>query len=494
MYSFTTTFLLVTLSVILSSVQARVARPAPVCHRDNQLRALERFPNFANHFCPAFLAKTGKYPRWLDHWNKREVSSACSCYEKTLTTHATSLAISTSGTGFLSSTAPVALSSVFATATASESSFPSITGLGSSGILPSATGSASSGLLLSGTFSKGIFPSGTAAGSTGSLPSSLPSVPNRGVSSLSSTTVSASVLTSAISSASSSLSEGASSVASATEPSGTNSLPAGDNYPPQPPGAGPGKRGLVYNPNTLNGWSTLFKSSEYVTYGSNGGWNRGTQLDESFRYVPTLTVDSSINNDGWNSAVPVLIEGGTKALFSTVNIEGSNLTAAEAATMHQKYMQPYAGTVQLGTPSITNEGEVGLAYLESFVTSCTSCTFNFVDVRFYLDRSTTTVTAFAQQLHDFIENDVYAVQAKHPQLKDLPIFISGWWLNGVSLDEGGELMETLLPYLDNNANILAYQASAGLLKGGLINDLENGLTPAGQAYMNYTADVASFLG
>lgn len=180
---------------------------------------------------------------------------------------------------------------------------------------------------------------------------------------------------------------------------------------------------------------------------------------------------------------------------SSETSSNTNLTASQAATVHQKYLQPYAGTVQLGTPCITNgAGDLTLPYLESFLAACTTCTFNFVDVRFYQDRTAATPVQYAQAVRDFLENDIVAVQAKYPQVKGLPVFVSGWWLNGVTLSEGGDLMELLLPYLDNNHNVLAHQSSAGLLEGGLVNAEATGLTPAGQAYDNYFADVASFQG
>lgn len=93
-------------------------------------------------------------------------------------------------------------------------------------------------------------------------------------------------------------------------------LPSGDLYPPQPPGAGPGKRGLIYNSETKVEWSEFYVGSPYVTYGSNGDVVRGNQIDARFSYVPTLAVDSNLQNSEWNGLVPILIEGGTKALFA----------------------------------------------------------------------------------------------------------------------------------------------------------------------------------
>ena len=97
-------------------------------------------------------------------------------------------------------------------------------------------------------------------------------------------------------------------------------LPSGDTYPPQPPGGGPGKRGLIYNSGSKIQWSDLFvplnDGDSFVSYGSNGDVVRGNSLNARFSYVPTITVNGKLQNSEWNDLVPVLIEGGTKALFA----------------------------------------------------------------------------------------------------------------------------------------------------------------------------------
>ena len=55
-------------------------------------------------------------------------------------------------------------------------------------------------------------------------------------------------------------------------------------------------------------------------------------------------------------------------------------------------------------------------------------------------------------------------------------------------------MEDLLPYLDNKPEVLAHQATVGLYKGGFINADATGLTPAGQKYNDFFADVSSLFG
>ena len=282
MYSFTNPLVLLTLSVVLSGVQGRAVRHrSQVCYEDNELRALERFSIYADVFCPTFLAgKTSHLPQYVKHFNKKKVSSACSCYEKT----ATSLApTATAALSTVLSSAPPAITAVFASPTSSiggavpSASWPSV-GTG----IPAYTAPLMTAPV--------VHPNPTAA------------APNTVVSNTPAPAQSASTATI----------DSAPSFYTSEGPAPTDN---GDKYPPQPPGAGPGKRGLCYDGNTQAGWSALFDGSQHATYGSNWDVLRGDQLDASLAYVPTIKVDASLNNNDWNDTVPVLIEGGTKALF-----------------------------------------------------------------------------------------------------------------------------------------------------------------------------------
>ena len=232
---------------------------------------------------------------------------------------------------------------------------------------------------------------------------------------------------------------------SASKSNAARALPSGDTYPPQPPGGGPGKRGLLYNSATKVSWSDFYVGSPYVTYGTNGDVIRGNQINSNFSYVPTITVDAKLQNSQWKNIVPVLIEGGTKAMLayilSTHNIVShianqlhssnepdnpsqANLTPSQCVTVYKNFMQPYNGTVQLGTPAVTNNGgQAGLTYLENFLKLCTGCTFNFVNVHFFVDRSQMNVAQYIQALKDYVDISVPAVQAKHAATKGLPIAI-----------------------------------------------------------------------
>ena len=265
------------LIISLSGVQAAVLRPRGeplVCYEDNQLRELEGHSAQANRFCLNFLSQGGDLPQWLGQWSTQQVSSACACYAKTasgISTAATAAATTGSGSAVYPTASGAYLSSAISPGTGLPSMTASTYGMSTSKVALQPSASIADRAILSST------------ASTVGTPS-------------------------AISVAPSSTAATASASASPTD--------SGNTYPPQPPGAGPGKRGLVYDYNTQVGWSNFFDGSKYVTYGSNWNVNRGDQLDGSFAYVPTIAVDANLNNADWNNSIPVLLEGGTKALFA----------------------------------------------------------------------------------------------------------------------------------------------------------------------------------
>lgn len=103
---------------------------------------------------------------------------------------------------------------------------------------------------------------------------------------------------------------------------------------------------------------------------------------------------------------------------------GAYLTAAASVTVYKKYLQPYYGTVQLGTPAVTNGGgSAGLTYLDDFLTLCTGCAYNFVNVHFFVDRSEMNVAQYIEALKAYVDINVPAVIAKREQTAGLPIAI-----------------------------------------------------------------------
>lgn len=392
-----------------------------ICYEDNQLRALEAYPQQATESCPGLLAGDPE-SSWLSQWGTpAQLSSACVCFEKTAVPSKSALSTGMSVSPTSNVLAPSS-STIAASSTMTSSSYATSTSI--------------------------------------ELTSILSLVPSSSI-------VSTNLAT----------------------PSPAGPIKFGST----------GKRGIVYDYTTSPNWSTYFLNSPYAVWGSDWNDNRiSTSLfDQSFTFVPTIRVDkSTLTNGDWNTTIPTFIAamnnaGSSTTLFGTNepdNAGQANLTPAQAVIVHQRYMQPFydPAHVALGTPAITNGGgTTGLNYLDTFVSICEACNFNFINIHFYLQRSDVNTTQFAQILRQYIDVDVPALQAKHANLKGLPVVLGEFWLMGASDDEGVVMLKEVLPYLDGNARVLAYQAFGGLWKGNWILQDGSGLTPAGQVYASF---------
>ena len=78
------------------------------------------------------------------------------------------------------------------------------------------------------------------------------------------------------------------------------------------------KRGIVYD-HMSSDYSKYFVGSKKVTFGSNWRTTRdetGAIFDSSFAFIPTLTVDASLNNDKWLDVVRRIIAEGAPFVFA----------------------------------------------------------------------------------------------------------------------------------------------------------------------------------
>jgi hypothetical protein len=67
----------------------------------------------------------------------------------------------------------------------------------------------------------------------------------------------------------------------------------------------------------------------------------------------------------------------------------SCISVSAAANAYQQFIQPLAGQVALGSPAVTNGvgPDIGMNWLEQFLSACHSCTFDFYQVHWYGDVS-----------------------------------------------------------------------------------------------------------
>lgn len=96
--------------------------------------------------------------------------------------------------------------------------------------------------------------------------------------------------------------------------------------------------------------------------------------------------------ESWNAKATSAIAAGSSALFSfnEPDLCGSGsacMNVSTAVSTYKQYMQPLAGKALLGAPAVTNGASdtstIGLDYLSSFLSSCTGCTIDFVNVHWY---------------------------------------------------------------------------------------------------------------
>lgn len=88
-------------------------------------------------------------------------------------------------------------------------------------------------------------------------------------------------------------------------------------------------------------------------------------------------------------------------------------------------MMPLKGLgASIATPAVTNGGApMGLAYLESFLSYCSDCRFDVINIHHYVQRSDCNVDQAVAALKKYLDETLLAVQNKHEQLKGLPVCI-----------------------------------------------------------------------
>ncbi|KAL2869544.1 glycoside hydrolase family protein [Aspergillus lucknowensis] len=249
-------------------------------------------------------------------------------------------------------------------------------------------------------------------------------------------------------------------------------------------GQATGKRGLAYNndnPSKDAVYANLFKGNEKVSWAYDWGypaWN----LDPSFEFVPMLWGLPSGAAGEWTDAVQTP---------GVVNILGfnepdltydasSNILPADAAAGYIEYIQPFAGTVRIGSPSVlwNNEGPSSggpynsTVWTEFFLGNCTGCQLDFLAIHWYQD----CFAADGQKGADwFIGN----VTNAHETL-DLPIWVTEFECYGEE-DEQIAFLEEVLPWMDGQEYVERY-AYFGAFPKYLINEAGDGLSDLGRAY------------
>jgi len=181
---------------------------------------------------------------------------------------------------------------------------------------------------------------------------------------------------------------------------------------------------------------------------------------------------SSDNLNGWSSTATKAIAAGSTALlgFNEPDYSGqANLSPATAATGWTTNMEPFAGKAKLVSPAVTNGGSpMGLTWLSSFISDCSSCTIDAVAIHWYNGGDSTAFKSYIQEAYTAGGNR--------------PLWITEFQASGTT-DEQNTFLQEVIPFLDSSDMVERYayfMASDGIL-------LSSGttLSTLGQTYASY---------
>ncbi|KAF4777234.1 hypothetical protein HER10_EVM0012692 [Colletotrichum scovillei] len=236
-----------------------------------------------------------------------------------------------------------------------------------------------------------------------------------------------------------------------------------------------GKRGVAYNdPTKVNAFFTGACANCGWAYNWDSADNGITATGVNF--VPMLWGPIDTHTARWAENVKASITKGSTHILSFNECDmpsQCNLAAADAATQHVKYMNPYATTngkkIQIGAPAITNSNIAGqgLDWLKAWVSACDTagCTYDFCVTHWY-SPSTAADTLFSH------------LQAVHEACGNKPVWLTEFAPFGTT-DEISSFVSTNVPKLDSLSYLDRYSyfmASDGVLNSG------SGLSALGQTY------------
>ncbi|PIA96157.1 Alkali-sensitive linkage protein 1 [Cercospora beticola] len=251
-----------------------------------------------------------------------------------------------------------------------------------------------------------------------------------------------------------------SAASSASSPSSTGSSGSG---------SGSGKRGLAYNDASL---TKCFEGSREITWAYNWG-SSSDGLSSDFMFVPTLWGDGTEFTSKWSKNAQAAIDSGSSHLFSFNEPDHdaqANMACGTAAAAYKQYMNPFKGKAQLCAPSVTNGGgQMGLTWLKDFLSQCTDCQIDCLNIHWY--DSASNVEYFKKHIQD--------AAALAP---GKPIYVSEFGATG-SDEEISQFLQEVMPWMDSNSDVAGY-AYFMTASGQLVTGTEP--STYGKTYMSYT--------
>ncbi|ROW17191.1 hypothetical protein VPNG_01140 [Cytospora leucostoma] len=170
------------------------------------------------------------------------------------------------------------------------------------------------------------------------------------------------------------------------------------------------KRGAAYNTASLI--SPLIGSGSKIGWAYNWGQVEDglSDIDSSLEYVPMLWSTRSDFISTWTENAEAAISAGAKNFLSfnePDNVDQANMDAATAASAFIQYMTPYAGSVSLGSPAITNSGTdgEGVSWLKEWVSACNNqCQYSFCAAHWYSPADSSVFLEFVSDVYEACGN------------------------------------------------------------------------------------------
>lgn len=111
-------------------------------------------------------------------------------------------------------------------------------------------------------------------------------------------------------------------------------------------------------------------------------------LPANIQFVPQLWGPIPLHTERWSTNAEKAITAGSTHFMGfnepDIAVQG-NLSPSTAVEAWKKFLQPYAGRVKLGSPSVCNGAEplMGLNWLSAFLDACQGCTIDYVTIHWY---------------------------------------------------------------------------------------------------------------
>lgn len=204
------------------------------------------------------------------------------------------------------------------------------------------------------------------------------------------------------------------------------------------------KRGAAYNTASLI--SPLIGSGSKIGWAYNWGQVEDglSDVDSSLEYVPMLWSTRSDFVSTWTQNAEAAISAGAKNFLSfnePDNVDQANMDAATAASAFIQYMNPYSGSVSLGSPAITNSGTdgEGVSWLKEWVSACDGqCDYSFCAAHWYSPADSSVFLQFVSDVYEACGNK--------------PVWITEFAPTGADDSTISSFLETIQDALDNDSN------------------------------------------